>query len=64
MLIADGIAEIILIGKPEQIMAKAQELSLNNIDKATIVDNTDTAVTEKYAELFYELRKKQGNLNG
>lgn len=60
MLIADGIAEIILIGKPEQIMAKAQELSLNNIDKATIVDNTDTAVTEKYAELFYELRKSKG----
>ena len=60
MLIADGIAEIILIGKPEQIIAKAQELSLNNIDKATIVDNTDTAVTEKYAELFYELRKSKG----
>ena len=37
MLIADGIAEIILIGKPEQIIAKAQELSLNNIDKPTLL---------------------------
>lgn len=60
MIIHDGIADIILIGKPEEVKAKAAELSLSNIGKATIIDPTDTAFTEKYAQLFYELRKSKG----
>lgn len=60
MIIRDGIADIILLGKPEEIKAKAAELSLSNIGKATIIDPTDTAFTEKYAQLFYELRKSKG----
>ena len=60
MIIRDGIADIILIGKPEEVKAKAAELSLSNIGKATIIDPTDTAFTEKYAQLFYELRKSKG----
>ena len=60
MIIRDGIADIILLGKPEEVKAKAAELSLSNIGKATIIDPTDTAFTEKYAQLFYELRKSKG----
>ncbi len=60
MIIRDGIADIILLGKPEEVKAKAAELSLSNIGQATIIDPTDTAFTEKYAQLFYELRKSKG----
>ena len=60
MIIRDGIADIILLGKPEEITAKAAELSLTNIGKATVIDPADTEFTEKYAQLFYELRKSKG----
>jgi phosphate acetyltransferase len=59
-ILADGVAEIILIGNPVEIKAKAQELGLNNIDKATIVDPTSPDVLDRYAPLLYELRKKKG----
>ena len=38
----------------------ARGLNLKNIDKATIVDPADRKVIEKYAPLFYELRKSKG----
>lgn len=59
-IIADGLAQVILIGKKEEIMAKAVELSLKNIDKARTVDPDDRELTEPYAQLFFELRKKKG----
>lgn len=59
-IIADGLAEIILIGNPADIKAMAAELKLNNIDRATIVDPADESVIDRYAPLFYELRKKKG----
>lgn len=59
-IIADGLAKIILIGNPADIKAMAAELKLTNIDKAAIVDPADEKVIDKYAPLFYELRKKKG----
>ncbi|MBD5202415.1 MAG: phosphate acetyltransferase [Bacteroides sp.] len=59
-ILSEGIAEIILIGDPEAIKAKAAELNLANIDKATIVDPADEKVIDKYAPVYYELRKKKG----
>ena len=59
-ILADKIAEIIFIGKKEEIMAEAEKLGLKNIGGATIIDPQDQAFTEKYAELFCELRKKKG----
>ena len=59
-IIAEGIADIILIGKPEEIKAKAEELKLTNIENATIVDPTDEKVIDRYAPLFFELRKSKG----
>ncbi len=58
-IIAEGIADIILIGDPKEINTMASELKLTNIDKATIVNPTDEAIIDKYAPLFYELRKKK-----
>ncbi|MCH5346211.1 MAG: phosphate acetyltransferase [Muribaculaceae bacterium] len=59
-IIADGIADVILIGNPADINHMASDLKLTNISKATIVDPDDEAVIDRYAPLFFELRKKKG----
>lgn len=58
--LADGLAEIILIGKPSEIFAKADEFGLKNISKATIIDPATSPKTEEYAQLLCSLRKKKG----
>ena len=59
-IINDGIADIILIGDPKDIKAMAADLKLENIARATIVNPADEAVIDKYAPLYYELRKSKG----
>jgi phosphate acetyltransferase len=59
-ILADGLAEIILIGDPAEIKRMAVELSLKNIDKATIVNPADEKIIDRYAPLFFELRKSKG----
>lgn len=59
-IIGDSIADIILIGNPVEIMRLADEMGLKNICRATIVDPADEKVIDKYAPLFFELRKKKG----
>ena len=59
-IIADGLARITLIGNPAEIHRLAGELGLNNIAGANIVDPSDEAVIDRYAPLFFELRKKKG----
>ncbi len=58
--LADGVAEIILIGNPSEIKALAEKLGLANIDKATIIDPENHDKKEEYAQLLCELRKKKG----
>lgn len=58
--LADGLAEIILIGNPDEIAAKASELGLSNIGKATIIDPATSPKTEEYAQLLFQLRQKKG----
>ena len=58
--LADGLADIILIGNPSEIFALAEKLGLKNIGKATIIDPASSPKTEEYAQLLYELRKKKG----
>ena len=58
--IEDGLAEIILIGNREEILAKADSLGLKNIGKATIIDPETSEKTAKYTNLLYELRKSKG----
>lgn len=59
-ILAEGIAEVVLLGKENEILAKAEELGLANIKKAEFEDPDNRDFTEKYAELFVELRKKKG----
>lgn len=59
-IIADEVAHIILLGKPEEIKALAEKNGLKNIDKATIIDPTNHPKKEAYANLLFELRKKKG----
>ena len=59
-VLADGIAEIILIGNPDNIKRLAAEWGLKHIDKATIVDPENNPRSEEYAELLTELRKNKG----
>lgn len=58
--IADGLAEIILIGKPSEIFAKADSLGLKHIAEATIIDPATSPKSEEYVSMLYELRKKKG----
>lgn len=59
-LLADEVAELILIGNPEEIMGLAKEWGLENIGKATIIDPANHPKKEEYAQLLCELRKKKG----
>lgn len=59
-IIAEKIADVILIGEPAEIQAKAAELNLTHIDQARIVNPNKPEEIQKYVELFYELRKAKG----
>lgn len=59
-IIAEKIAEVTLVGNPEDIFKAADELGLTNVKNAHIVNPEDESFIEKYAEIFYELRKKKG----
>ena len=59
-VLADDIADIILIGNPTEIHKMAEARALKNIDKATIIDPENNPKSEEYAQLLAELRKKKG----
>ena len=59
-VLADDIADIILIGNPEEINNLAAGWGLQNIGKATIIDPLNNPKSEEYAALLAELRKKKG----
>ena len=60
LALADEIADIILIGNREEILALAAKLGLKNIEKATIIDPATSEKTPEYINLLYELRKNKG----
>lgn len=59
-VLADDIADIILIGNPDEIKQYATSLGLTHIDKATIIDPATSEKTEEYAQLLFQLRQKKG----
>ena len=59
-VLADDLANLILIGNPDELKSLAEKWDLHNIDKATIVDPLNNPKAEEYAELLAELRKKKG----
>lgn len=58
--LADGLADIILIGNQQEIFALADRLGLKHVDKATIIDPATSPRTEEYAQLLFQLRQKKG----
>lgn len=59
-LLADGVAEIILIGNIKEIEDLSNELNLKNIAKATLLDPQQYEKKETYTNLLFELRKAKG----
>lgn len=59
-LIADGVADIILIGNPAEITAFAEANGLTHLPNATIVDPINNEKKETYANILFELRKSKG----
>ena len=61
ILVDDKIAKPILIGNPERIKNKIEELGLDfDFDKVEIFDPNDNMKFDKYLEEFYEIRKRKG----
>lgn len=58
--LADGLADIILIGSEQEILALADKLGLKNVGKATIINPALSPKTEEYAQLLFQLRQKKG----
>lgn len=59
-VLAEKIAEIILIGNPIEINDLANKLELKNISNALIIDPANHEKKEIYTNLLYELRQKKG----
>ena len=58
--IQEELAQIILIGDPEEINSHAAKLGLKNLSKATIVNPKSHEKKEQYINLMVELRKSKG----
>lgn len=59
-LLADEVANIILIGNPAEVNKLAAEFGLTHIGKAKIVDPKNHEKKSAYAELLFQLRQKKG----
>lgn len=59
-LIKDGVADIILVGNPNEVKNLAARLNLSSLDKATIIDPQNYEKKETYTNLLFDLRKAKG----
>ncbi len=59
-LLADGVADIVLIGNPDEIGKLATEWGLSHIAEAKIVDPKNHEKKAAYADLLVQLRQKKG----
>ena len=59
-VLAEDMADIILIGDPVKVNKLAEEKGLKNIGKAKLIDPRNCEKSEEYAQLLAELRKKKG----
>ena len=58
-ILTDGVADLILLGNPEEIMKLAQEWGLGNINKATIMNGAwETSIKLLSSTLRTTKRKK------
>ena len=59
-VLADGVADLIIIGNRQEIEGLASQWGLKNISKATIIDPENNPKKDFYANLLFELRKNKG----
>ena len=59
-LLGDGVVRLTLIGDPKTIKSRAQELGLQHIEKATLLDPKNHEKKQSYIDLLLELRRKKG----
>ena len=59
-VLADGVADLIIIGNKSEIEGLSAQWGLKNISKATIVDPENNPKKDFYANLLFELRKNKG----
>ena len=60
IVIQEGLAEITILGNKEEVLQHARNLSLKNLEKASIIDPKTSPKREEYANLMVELRKSKG----
>jgi phosphate acetyltransferase len=58
--IGEGLAQIILLGNPDEILSHAASFGLRNISKAKIVNPVSHEKKNHYIEMMVELRKNKG----
>ena len=56
-IVSEKIARVTLIGKKENIIKKCTDVCLDSI---TVIDPETSSDLQKYADLFYEIRKNKG----
>ena len=59
-LLADGVANVILIGNPAEINRLAAGFGLNHMGGATLIDPKNHEKKAAYADLLFQLRQKKG----
>jgi phosphate acetyltransferase len=59
-LVADGVADIILLGNADEINLLAESYGLDNIVGATVVDPKNHEKKQAYADLLLQLRQSKG----
>jgi phosphate acetyltransferase len=59
-ILNEKLAQIILIGNEVDLLKRAEELSLQHINKAIFVDPNNNPAEEDYIKLMVELRKHKG----
>ncbi|MBN2273362.1 MAG: phosphate acetyltransferase [Bacteroidales bacterium] len=59
IVIQEKIADITILGKKDDVLKKAKDLSLKNLEKAEIIDPQTSSMREEYANLMVELRKSK-----
>jgi phosphate acetyltransferase len=64
IIIKEGLAQIILLGSPDEILEEARKHNLTSIEKATIIDPLNHSRKDRYIELMVELRKHKGLTRG
>jgi len=59
IIIRRGVADIILLGKEEELVTNYKRLGID-LDGVIIIDNTDENLLEQFSQTFFKLRKSKG----